>query len=157
MLVMRLEALPLFDPREGFSDRVMGRVNVPVTSLAGAWRLWRTGFTRNPMHVGIAASVAVLLGGSVAASAAWAAGHQDLITGAGIWLLSHGEQWFWQGVNLANGFLERQAWYETARATLTPARLIGIGTFAIGLYAGGVLLLRRLLALPDAPVARATH
>jgi hypothetical protein len=157
LLVMRLEALPLFNPREGFSDRVMDRVHVPVTSLAGAWRLWRTGFTRNPMHVGIAASVAVLLGGSVAASAAWAAGHQDLITGAGTWLLSHGEQWFWQGVSLANGFLERQAWYESARAALTPAKLIGIGTFVVGLYAGGVLLLRRLLALPDSPVVRATH
>jgi hypothetical protein len=157
MLVMRLEALPLFNPREGFSDRVMDRVHVPVISLAGAWRLWRTGFTRNPMHVGIAASVAVLLGGSVAASAAWAAGHQDLITGAGTWLLSYGEQWYWQGVSLATGFLERQAWYDSARAALTPARLIGIGAMAVGLYTGGVLLLRRLLALPDSPVARATH
>jgi hypothetical protein len=109
------------------------------------------------MHVGIAASVSVLLGGSVAASAAWAAGHQDLITGAGTWLLTQGEQWYWQGVSLATGFLERQAWYESARAVLTPAWLVGIGTLAVGLYTGGMLLLRRLLALPDAPVARATH
>jgi len=155
VLVMRLEALPLFDPREGFTDRVMDRVNVPVTSLAGAWRLWRTRFTRNPAHVGIAASVAVLLGGSVAASAAWAAGNQDLITGAGTWLFSHGEQWFWQGVGIGTGFLERQEWYEPVRAALTPARLIGLGASAVGLYTGGVLLLRRLIALPGSPVARA--
>jgi hypothetical protein len=60
-------------------------------------------------------------------------------------------------VSLATGFLERQAWYDSARAALTPARLIGIGAMAVGLYTGGVLLLRRLLALPDSPVARATH
>jgi hypothetical protein len=155
LLVMRLQALPLFDPGAGFSDRVMDRVNVPVTSLAGAWRLWRIRFSRDPAHVGIAASVAVLLGGSVAASAAWAAGHQDLITGAGTWLLGHGEQWFWQGVNTATGFLERQAWYAPARAALTPAWLVGLGAMAVGLYTGGVLLLRRLIALPGASPARA--
>ncbi len=157
VLVMRLEALPLFDPAQGFADRVMDRVELPATSLAGAWRLWQARTWRDPARVAIAASVAVLLGGSVAASAAWAAGHQDLITGVGTSLLAHGEQWFWQGLGIGTGFLERQSWYGPARAALTPGWIIGIGALTVGLYAGGVLLLRRLLALPGAPVARAVQ
>lgn len=155
VLVMRLTALPLFDPARGFADRVMDRVELPVTSLASAWRLWRTQLARDPARVGIAASVAVLLGGSVAASAAWAAGHQDMITGAGTWLVTHGEQWFWQGVGIGAGFLEQQGWYAPIRSALTPGRLAGIGALTVGLYAGGVLLLRRLLTLPGSTVASA--
>jgi hypothetical protein len=155
LLVMRLEALPLFDPAPGFTDRVMDRVNVPVTSLAGAWRLWSTRFSRNPASVGVAASAAVMLGGSIAASAAWAAGHQDVITGVGTWLVAHGEQWFWQAVGIGTAFLEQQRWYPGLRAVLTPGWLAGLGAVTVGLYAGGVMLLRRLLALPGSPAARA--
>jgi len=155
LLVLRLEALPLFDPAPGFTDRVMDRVNVPVTSLAGAWRLWRTRFSRNPASVGVAASVAVMLGGSIAASAAWAAGHQDVITGVGTWMVSHGEQWFWQGIGIGTAFLEQQRWYPGLRTVLTPGWLAGLGAVAVGLYAGGVMMLRRLLALPGSPPARA--
>ena len=41
----------------------------------------------------------------VAASAAWAAGNQELITGAGRWLMAHGQQWFWEGLGLATNLL----------------------------------------------------
>ena len=33
----------------GFADRVMDQVDLPVTSVAGAWRLWRGRFARNPL------------------------------------------------------------------------------------------------------------
>jgi hypothetical protein len=155
VLVMRLQALPLFDPRPGFADRVMDRVNVPVTSIGDAWRLWRGRVFANPIGVGIAASVAVLLGGSVAASAAWAAANQDTITGAGSWMMSHGQEWFWQGIGMANAMLDQQSWYPTVRASLTPGRIALLGTATAGLYAAGLVALRRLLSLPRSQVARA--
>jgi hypothetical protein len=155
VLVMRLEALPLFDPKRDFADRVMERVQLPVTSLTAAWRMWRGWVAREPLTVGVAAGVAVLLGGSLAASAAWAAGNQDAITGAGAWLMSHGQQWLWQAVGMATAVLEEQPWYGAARAALTPARLAALAGGAAALYAGGVVLLRRLLALPSPETARA--
>lgn len=155
VLVMRLEALPLFDPRPGFADRVMDRVDVPVSSIADAWRLWHRRVFANPVGVGIAAGAAVLLGGSVAASAAWAAGNQDMITGAGTWLMAHGQQWFWQGVGMATAMLDQQSWYPSVRAALTPGRIAALGAASAGLYAAGLIALRRLLSLPRSQVARA--
>jgi hypothetical protein len=155
VLVMRLEALPLFDPRAGFADRVMGRVVLPVTSIAGAWRLWCGRFVRDPRTVGIAAGAAILVGGSIAASAAWAAANQDVITGTGTWALNHGQQWFWQAVGLTTALLEQQAWYASARAGLTPGRIAALAGCVAMLYAGGVVLLRRLLSLPRSETARA--
>jgi len=155
VLVMRLEALPLFDPRPGFADRVMYRVDVPVTSIADAWRLWQRRVFANPIGVGIAAGVAVLLGGSVAASAAWAAGNQDMITGVGTWFMSHGQQWFWQGVGMGTALLDQQSWYPSVRAALTPGRIAALGATSAGLYVAGLIALRRLLSLPRTQVARA--
>jgi hypothetical protein len=155
VLVMRLEALPLFDPRQGFADRVMDRMELPVASIADAWRLWRGRVFANPIGVGIAAGVAVVLGGSVAASAAWASANQDTITGAGLWMMSHGQQWFWQGVGMATALLDQQSWYPTVRASLTPGRIALVATAVAGLYAAGLVALRRLLSLPRSQVARA--
>jgi len=155
VLVLRLQAVPLFNPAPGFSGRVMNRVNIPVTSLAGAWRFWRTRVFANPISVGAAAGAAVLLGGSLAASAAWAAAHQDTITGVGAWLMSQGQQAFQQGMSIASGLLEQQSWYTPLRAALTPARIVVVGAAALALYSAGVLAMRRLLALPSAQVSRA--
>ena len=155
VLVMRLEALPLFDPKAEFADRVMEQVELPITSLAAASRMWRGRVVREPLTVAAAAGVAVILGGSLAASAAWAAGNQDTITGAGTWLMSQGQQWFWQAVGAATALLEQQPWYGAARAALTPGRLGALAGIMTGLYVGGVILLRRLLALPSPEAARA--
>lgn len=155
VLVMQLQALPLLSPGQALADRVMAQVDLPVTSLASAWRLWRTRLAATPEGVGIAAGVAVLLGGSVAASAAWAAGHQELILGTVQGMRAQGEQWFWQGITLANGALQSQAWYATLRTALTPGRLIALGGVVVALYAAGVLTLRRLIALPGSQAARA--
>jgi hypothetical protein len=155
VLVLRLQAVPLFNPAPGFSERVMNRVNIPVTSLAGAWRFWRTRVFVNPISVGAAAGAAVLLGGSLAASAAWAAAHQDTITGVGPWLVSQGQHAWQQGMVMASGLLEQQSWYAPLRAALTPARIVAVGAAALALYGAGVLAMRRLLALPSAQVSRA--
>lgn len=155
VLVMRLEALPLFDPAPDFVNRVLEQVDLPVTSLASAWRYWRRGVGREPLTVGVAAGVAALLGGSLAASAAWAAANQDTIIGAGTWMMAEGQQLFWQGVGQATTFLEQQSWYEPVRAQLTPGRVAALAGCVAALYAGGVMLLRRLLTLPSPEAARA--
>ncbi len=155
MLVLRLEALPLFDPRAGFADRVMEQVELPVTSLAGAWNRWRRAVARNPLTVGMAAGIGGVLGGSMAASIAWASGNQDMINGAGTWLMTQSQTLFWQGVTSASLVLEQQAWYHALRSGLTPGRIAAVGGLAITLYAAGVIALRRLLALPSTGPARA--
>lgn len=155
VLVLRLQAVPLFNPAPGFSERVMNRVNIPVTSLAGAWRFWRTRVFANPISVGAAAGAAVLLGGSLAASAAWAAAHQDTIAGVGPWLLSQGRLVIDQGMSMAGGLLQQQPWYPPLRAALTPGRIAAVGAAAVALYGAGIFALRRLLALPSAQVSRA--
>jgi len=154
VLVRQLEALPRLAPSAGFAERVLDGVPLPVTSLASAWRSWRRQVASNPIGVGIAASVAVILGGAVAASAAWAAGNQDIILGVGSWLRTSGELWAWQQLAVAQSFLDQQAWYGSLRTAVTPGRVATAGTLIIGLYAGGVLALRRLLALPESQVAR---
>lgn len=155
VLVMRLTELPLFNPRAGFEDRVLDRLHLPVTTLAGAWRFWRTRVFANPTSVGLAAGAAVLLGGSMAASAAWAAAHQDAITGVGPWLLHEGRQHLTQGMSSMTALLQQQPWYEQVRSALTPGRLVAAGAATVALYAAGVLALRRLLALPTSQVSRA--
>jgi len=155
VLVLRLQQVPLFNPAPGFSERVMNRVDIPVTSLAGAWRFWRTRVFANPVSVGAAAGAAVLLGGSLAASAAWAAAHQDTIVGVTPWLIDQGQHLWQQGVATASGLLQQQSWYAPVRAALTPARIAVVGTAVLALYGVGVVAMRRLLALPPAQVSRA--
>jgi len=155
VLVMRLEALPLFDPQPGFADKVMERVDLPVTSLASAWRGFTRSAARQPMNIGLAAGVAMLLGGSLAASAAWAAANQDVITGAGTWMVGQAQQWFWQAAAIGTALLERHSCYGAARAALPPGRIAALAACAALAYAGGVALLRRLLALPGPQTARA--
>lgn len=151
MLVMRLQALPLFNPSAGFNERVMARVELPVTTLAGAWHAWKHRAFMSPQRIAIAAGAALLVGGSLAGSAAWASANQEQITGAGTWLLSEGKFWLFQ----AAATIEAQPWYQAIHGALTPARIAAVATVGVALYAAGVLALRRLLALPSAQVARA--
>jgi hypothetical protein len=151
MLVMRLQALPLLNPAAGFNDRIMARIELPVTTLAGAWHAWKHRAFMSPQRVALASGLAILLGGSMAGSAAWASTHQESITGASSWFLAEGKFWLFQGL----AAVEAQAWYQSIRGALTPARIVAVATAGVALYAAGVLALRRLLALPSAQVARA--
>src|SRR5574338_575889 len=117
----------------------MNRVNIPVTSFASAWRFWRTRVFANPVSVAAAASAAVVLGGSLAASAAWAAAHQDQISGVVPWVLNQGQQFLTQSLTVASATLEQQSWYAPLKAALTPGRLAAVGTTAMPLYGAGVV------------------
>jgi hypothetical protein len=151
-----IAALPLMAPSAGFTDRVMASVQVPdpfsIRSLGAARR--RLFATRRSLAV--AASLAILLVGSMAGSIVWTLGHQDTLAGLGSWLLAQGGQAMWLALRGIATNLMEQPWYEAAKGVVTqPGRLAiasGVATLA---YLGGILALRRLLALPTQQVAHA--
>jgi hypothetical protein len=141
-IVEQLSALPPLLPTAGFSERVMASVTIRPRRFA----------TRRSLA--IAASLALAVVGSMAASIAWTLANQDVLASVGNWVLAQGSQAGWLALRgLASNFLE-QPWYESARTLAgSPGRLaaaIGVATLA---YLGGVFALRRLLALPTQQVA----
>jgi len=135
-----LGTLPLFTPAAGFSDRVMARVEVRRRA--------------RPVVVAAALAAGVLL--PMAASVAWSLTNPEtlsqLLQGAGqgvggLWLTT---------VRSVGSTLLAQPWYPWVRGLFeSPARLgLVFGANAVA-YAGGVLVLRRLMALPTPRVARA--
>jgi hypothetical protein len=104
----------------------------------------------------IAASLALALVGSMAASVAWSLANQDVLASAGNWMLAQGSHVGWLALRgLASNFIE-QPWYESARAFADhPGRLAtALGALALA-YLSGMFALRRLLALPSQQVAHA--
>jgi predicted anti-sigma-YlaC factor YlaD len=155
-LVARLAAVPLFTPRADFAARVMAAVQVPdpfaIRSLAAARR--RLFATRK--SIAIAASIALLLVGSMAASALWTLANQDTLIAAGNWLAAEAGRWAWVGLRGAALNLLEEPWYGEVRGLVdTPARLALLSALASVAYVSGVLALRRLLAIPAQRVAHA--
>jgi hypothetical protein len=151
-----ISALPLMAPSSGFADRVMQSVQVPdpfaIRSLGAARR--RLFATRRSLAV--AASLALLLLGSMAGSVVWTLNHQDTLAGIGSWLLAQGGQAGWIALRgIATNLIE-QPWYAAAKGVVSqPGRQAAASAVATLAYVGGLLALRRLLALPAQQVAHA--
>jgi hypothetical protein len=156
-IVDQLATLPLMSPAAGFADQVMAAVTIPdpfaIRSLQATQR--RLFATRKSLA--IAASVTLLLLGSMGGSIAWSLTHQEALASIGNWLLSQGAQFAWLGLRgMASNLLE-QPWYSGIRPLLdNPIRLALGSALASAVYFGGVLALRRLLALPTQQVAHAS-
>jgi hypothetical protein len=152
-IVEQLAALPLMAPSPEFADRVMARVTIadPFALRSLRQRIFAT-----PRSMAVAATLALALVGSMAASVAWSLANQEVLVSAGNWLLAQGTQAGWLALRaLASNFIE-QPWYESARAFADhPARLAGALGAIVLAYLSGVLALRRLLALPSQQVAHA--
>ena len=152
-IVEQVSALPLMAPSAGFADRVMAQVTVADPF---ALRSLRQRIFASRRSMAVAASLALALVGSMAASVAWSLANQEVLASAGSWLLAQGTQAGWLAIRgLASNFIE-QPWYESARAFADhPARLAAtLGAVALA-YLSGMLALRRLLALPSQQVAHA--
>ncbi|MEP7175374.1 MAG: hypothetical protein ABI860_02400 [Gemmatimonadales bacterium] len=155
-VVALLAGLPLLSPRPGFADAVMARVAVPPPmedrSLVSIRR--RVFATRRT--TAIAASLLVVLLGSMAGSVVWTVGHPETLTAIAGWLTAQAGQAAWIGVRgVASNFIE-QPWFAGLRSlAASPARLGLVSALALLTYLGGVLALRRLLALPAHQVAHA--
>jgi predicted anti-sigma-YlaC factor YlaD len=151
-LVRELAMLALHVPSVGFEERVMAAVLVPepLTRLQSLRK--RVFSTRRSM---LTAAVLVLgLLGSMGASVAWSLSHQETLAQLSDSLRLGLAEYVWAFVQGVAASLIEQPWYATARGVLdTPARLaFALGAVATG-WLGGILLLRRLIALPDARVA----
>jgi hypothetical protein len=153
-IVTLLGALPLMSPAAGFADRVMARVIVPQPFAARSLRS-RVFATRRTAV--LAASLLVLVAGSMAGSIVWTLGHQDTLAALGTWLAGQARQAAWLGVRgVASNFIE-QPWFAGLRSLAgSPGRLGLASALAMVAYLGGVLALRRLLALPTQQVAHAS-
>jgi hypothetical protein len=155
-IVTLLGALPLIGPAPGFADRVMARVRVPEPSAARSLRSFRSRVFATRRTAALAASLLVLVAGSMAGSVVWTLGHQDTLAALYAWLASQAGQAAWLGVRgLASNFIE-QPWFAGFKTlAASPARLGLASALAMAVYVGGVLALRRLLALPTQQVAHA--
>ena len=155
-IVDQIGTLPLMSPADGFADRVMASVSVPdpfsIRSLQATQR--RLFATRRSLAV--AASLTLLVLGSMGGSIAWSLANQETIASIGNWLLTAGGQVAWLSLRGVASNLIEQPWYSSLRSLLeSPGRLAIGSALATTVYLIGVLALRRLLALPTQQVAHA--
>jgi hypothetical protein len=152
----QIAALPLLSPSPGFADRVMASVRVRDPFAIRSLQETRHRVLATRRSMAVAASLALLVLGSMIGSIVWSLGHQATLASLGSWMLAQGGQALWLGVRgLASNIIE-QPWYAWVRAVLgTPGRLALISALASLAYLGGLLTLRRLLALPTQRVAHA--
>jgi hypothetical protein len=150
----QIAELPLLSPLPGFGDRVMASVRVPDPFALRSLQATRHRVLATPRSLAMAASLAVLLVGSMIVSITWTLGHQAMLASWGRWLLAHGSQALWLGLRGVASNLIEQPWYGSIRALAeSPGRLAVISALASLAYLGGLLTLRRLLALPTQRVA----
>ena len=155
-IVEQIAALPLMSPTVDFAERVMASVVVPDPFAIRSLQATRRRLFATRKSVALAASLALLLLGSMAGSIAWSVTHQETIASIGTWLLTQGGQVAWLGLRgLASNLIE-QPWYTGIRSLVdNPVRLALGSALATLAYLGGVFALRRLLALPTQQVAHA--
>jgi hypothetical protein len=156
-IVDLLGALPLMSPAQGFADRVMARVTVPQPAAVPARASLRSRIFATRRSMALAASLLVLVAGSMTGSVVWTLGHQDTLAALGGWLTAQTGQLAWIGIRgVASTFME-QPWFAGLKALAgSPGRLALASALALVAYLGGVLALRRLLALPAQQVAHAS-
>ena len=108
-------------------------------------------------NTAIAASLLIALLGSMAGSIVWTLGHQETLAALGGWLSAQAGQAAWIGVRgVASNFIE-QPWFSGFRSLVaSPGRLGLASALAMLAYVGGILVFRRLLALPTQKVAHAS-
>jgi hypothetical protein len=155
-IMEQVASLPLMSPAPDFADRVMQSVSIPdpfaIRSLSAA----RRRVFATPRALAVAASLLLLVAGSMAGSMVWTLNHQETLTAFGSWLLAQGGQAAWLALRGVASNLIEQPWYEGAKVLAgNPTRLAVASAVASFAYLGGVLALRRLLALPTQQVAHA--
>lgn len=155
-IVEQIAALPLVSPAADFADRVMASVVVPDPFAIRSFQATQRRLFATRKSVAVAASLAVLLLGSMAGSIGWSLTHQETIASIGNWLLAQGGQVAWLSLRgLASNLIE-QPWYSGVRSLVDNPVRLAIGSALASLaYLGGVFALRRLLALPTQQVAHA--
>src|SRR4051812_24469766 len=157
-IVAMLAALPLLSPGPGFADQIMARVRrVPEPAAVSTLSLLRRRALASRRSMAVAASLLVVLLGSMAGSIVWTIGHQDTLAAIGGWLTTQAGQVAWLGVRGVASNLIEQPWFTGLRSLATsPGRLGLAAALSLLAYLGGILAFRRLLALPAQQVAHAS-
>jgi predicted anti-sigma-YlaC factor YlaD len=152
----QVRSLPLMSPSEGFAERVMASVVVPDPFAIRSLQATRRRLFATPRSWAAAASLGVVLLGSMVASIAWSLANQETMASLGSWLFAQGGQALWLGLQgLASNLIE-QPWYSGLRSLAeNPGRLAFISALGSLAYLGGLVALRRLLAVPTQRVAHA--
>ncbi len=153
----QIATLPLMSPKDGFADRVMASVSVPDPFSIRSFQATRRRLLATRKSLAIAASLTLLILGSMGGSIAWSLTHQETLASIGNWLLTAGGQVAWLSVRGIASNLIEQPWYSGVRSLLeNPGRLAIASALATTVYLIGVLALRRLLALPTQQAAHAS-
>jgi hypothetical protein len=93
----------------------------------------------------------------MAGSVVWTLGHQDTLAAIGSWLTTQAGQAAWLGVRGVASNVIEQPWFTGLRTlAASPGRLGLALALTMLAYLGGILALRRLLALPTQQVAHAS-
>lgn len=152
LVVQWLAALPLHVPAAGFEDRVMARVQVvtPHTALATL----RHRALATPTSRALAAGAVISVLGSLAASVIWSLGHREVLASLGMTAFRSIAELGWVVVHGLATTIVEQPWYGSARALVdSPARLATVTGVLATAWAAGMLLMRRLIAIPAGSVA----
>ncbi|MBP2648331.1 MAG: hypothetical protein H6Q77_1955 [Gemmatimonadetes bacterium] len=152
LVVQWLSALPLHVPAAGFEDRVMARVQVVTPRSALATLRHRALAT--PTSRALAAGAVLSVLGSLTASIVWSLGHREVLASLGMTALRSVAELGWVVVHGLATTLVEQPWYGSARALVdSPARLAFVAGGLTTAWAAGMLLMRRLIAIPAGSVA----
>jgi hypothetical protein len=144
-------------PADGFSDRVMASVSVPDPFSIRSLQATRRRLFATRRSLAVAASLTLLILGSMGGSIAWSLANQETLASIGNWLLTAGGQMAWLSLRGVASNVIEQPWYTGVRSLLeNPGRLAVASALATTVYLIGVLALRRLLALPTQQVAHAS-
>jgi hypothetical protein len=152
----QIATLPLMGPTEGFADRVMASVFIPDPFAIRSLQATRRRLLSRPKSLAFAATLMLVLVGSMTGSIVWSLQNQETLASIGSWLFAQGGQVLWLGLQGAASNLIEQPWYAGLKSlVLDPVRLAVISAAASFIYLGGLVALRRLLALPTQRVAHA--
>lgn len=155
-VVAMLDSLALMSPAPGFADRVMLSVALPDPFALRTLGTFRQRVLATPRSAALAATIAILLVGSMTASIVWSLGHQQTLAAMGSWLTAEAWNVGWVALRGTASTLIEQPWYTAVRGSFDhPARWATFSVFASLAYIMGVVALRRLLALPAPQVAHA--
>ena len=155
-IVDQIATLPLMSPADGFSDRVMASVSVPDPFSIRSLQATRRRLFATRRSLAVAASLTLLILGSMGGSIAWSLANQETLASIGNWLLTAGGQMAWLSLRGVASNVIEQPWYDGFKLLVgNPTRLALASAAASLAYLGGVLALRRLLALPTVGVAHA--
>jgi hypothetical protein len=149
-----IAGLPPLIPSPDFSHRVMAQVSIPDPFAIRSLQTTRRRLFATPQSFAAAAALIIGLVGSMVGSVVWSLANQDTLAAIGNWIVAQGGQALWLGVQGLASTLIEQPWYAGFRSLLeNPARLAALSAAGSLAYLGGLLALRRLLAVPAQRVA----